>query len=249
LATVDPRPWSCERLPMKTLAFDGTDTTPIGYFTYLVQDDHWVWSTGLYALHGYEPSDVEASTELMLKHKHPEDTARAFDVLETVIKDGAPFSCYHRIIDTRERVKYVLSVGRGLSDTRGNIEQVTGFFVDLTEVRRSETQHEVEAALIEIAKTRSVIDQAKGIVMAGCGCDADAAFAILRKSSSHKNVKLNELARQLVEKASSPAPHHGARYRNVLDLLDVSEWHRPDLTDPESHPAVAVERLGFGARR
>ena len=116
----------------------------------------------------------------MLQHMHPDDTARTFDVLETVIKDAAPFSCYHRIIDAQKRVRFVLSVGRGLVGPHGKVEQVTGFFVDLTEVRRSETQHEVELALIEIAKTRSVIEQAKGIVMVGAGCDADEAFAILR---------------------------------------------------------------------
>jgi len=207
---------------MKSLAFDGTpNNTPVGYFTYLVDDDHWAWSAGLYALHGYEPHEVEATTGLMLQHKHPEDTARAFEVLENVIRDAAPFSCYHRIIDT--------AVGRGLLGDHGKVEQVTGFFVDLTEVRRSETQREVDVALIEISKTRSVIDQAKGIVMVGAGCDADEAFAILRKCSSHQNVKLNELSRRLVERASHPTPHpDDVGQRDLLSLLAD-----PDLSDLE----------------
>ncbi len=216
---------------MESLAFDGTpNNTPVGYFTYLVDDDHWAWSAGLYALHGYEPHEVEATTGLMLQHKHPEDTTRAFEVLENVIRDAAPFSCYHRIIDTRGRVRSVLSVGRGLLGDRGKVEQVTGFFVDLTEVRRSETQREVDVALIEISKTRSVIDQAKGIVMVGAGCDADEAFAILRRCSSHQNVKLNELSRRLVERASHPTPHQDdVGRRDVLTLLAD-----PELSDLEA---------------
>jgi hypothetical protein len=230
---------------MSSLAFDGTqNNTPVGYFTYIVQDDYWSWSPGLYALHGYEPSEVEPSTELMLRHKHPEDTARTLDVLETVIRDAAPFSCYHRIIDTHDRVRYVLSVGRGLLGAQGRVEQVTGFFVDLTEVRRSETQQEVDAALIEIAKTRSVIDQAKGIVMLGSGCDADGAFAILRKASSHQNIKLNELARRLVARASSTQAHQDEAYRRILDLVC-----QPELSESEPCPAGVKERLGRGARR
>ena len=76
---------------MNSLAFDGTrNDTPVGYFTYTVDTDHWAWSSGLYALHGYEPHEVEATTELMLRHKHPEDMARSFDVLEKVVKDAAP---------------------------------------------------------------------------------------------------------------------------------------------------------------
>jgi hypothetical protein len=126
---------------------------------------------------------------------------------------------------------FVLSVGRGLVGPHGKVEQVTGFFVDLTEVRRSETKHEVDLALIEIAKTRSVIDQAKGIVMVGAGCDADTAFAILRKYSSHQNVKLNEIARCLVDRVSDPPPHHDdLRLRDVLHFL--SDRELPDRQSP-----------------
>jgi PAS domain S-box-containing protein len=229
---------------MTPLAFDGTpNDTPVGYFTYTVDDDHWAWSTGLYALHGYAPDEVEATTELMLQHKHPEDTARTLDVLETVIRDAAPFSCYHRIIDAHGQVRYVLSVGRGLLGAHGKVEQVTGFFVDLTEVRRSETQHGVDAALVEIAKSRSVIDQAKGIVMVGTGCDADEAFAMLRRSSSYQNVKLNELSRRLVERVSWTRPqqenNNNARLRSVLRLLSDPE---PSHLDPLSQLFGTVDR-------
>jgi hypothetical protein len=205
---------------MSSLAFDGTDRTPVGYFTYIVGNDHWAWSDGLYALHGYKSNEVDATTELMLQHKHPDDTARAFEVLENVIRDGAPFSCYHRIIDAQERVRYVLSVGRGLLGERGNVEQVTGFFVDLTDVRQSETQLGVEEALIEIAKTRSVIDQAKGIVMARAGCDADEAFAMLRETSSHQNLKVNVLAQRIVDRITDAPQHQNAV--QVTDLLEPS---------------------------
>jgi hypothetical protein len=76
------------------LKFDGRpNDTPIGYFTYDVEDDHWSWSDGMYELHGYEPREVSASTELMLKHKHPDDALRAIEVLESVVTDGRPFSC------------------------------------------------------------------------------------------------------------------------------------------------------------
>jgi len=200
---------------MTSLAFDGTpNDTPVGYFTYIVDDDHWSWSAGLYALHGYEPHEVEATTTLMLKHKHPDDTARTFEVLETVIKDAAPFSCYHRIIDAQEQIRFVLSVGRGLVGPQGKVEQVTGFFVDLTQVRQSETRHEIELALVEVAETRSMIEQATGIVMAEARCDPDEAFAMLREYSSQQNVQLSEVSRRLVARVSDPPAcqtAHGSR--------------------------------------
>ena len=151
----------------------------------------------VYLLHGYAPHEVPATTELILRHKHPDDVARALDVLEEAVCSGAPFSCYHRILDVQDRVRSVLSVGRGLMGPDGRTEQLSGFFVDLTRVRHDETHEDAEAALLEIAQTRLVLEQAKGIVMVAAGCDADEALALLRDRSARERVKINVLARGL----------------------------------------------------
>jgi len=185
-------------------SFDGSRLgPPLGYFTYTVADDHWEWSEGLYALHGFAPYEVPATTGVMLSHKHPDDRARTYEVLETAARTGEPFSCYHRIIDRHERVRSVLSVGRGLKDRDGNVTEVTGFFADLTELRRDETQADVETALSRIAEHRAVIEQAKGVLMLAAGCDADEAFGILRRYSTIANIKLRDLAHLLVEGVGS----------------------------------------------
>lgn len=125
---------------MTELKFDGRpNDTPIGYFTYDVKDDHWSWSDGMYVLHGYEPHQVPATTALVLQHKHPDDAVRSMEVLEAAVAEGRPFSCYHRLFNVENDVRYVLSVGRGLYDANGKVEQVTGFFVDLTEVTQAGT--------------------------------------------------------------------------------------------------------------
>lgn len=209
---------------MSALAFDGTpNNTSVGYFTYMVDDDQWAWSGGLYALHGYQPYEVVATTELMLQHKHPDDVARTLDVLEEVIRTGNPFSCYHRVVDAQGRIRSVLSVGRGLIGPHGRVEHITGFFVDLSEVRREEVQHDVEAALLEIAQTRLVIEQAKGIVMLAAGCDADQAFAILRNTSTRTNVKLNQVARDLVQRVGSTLRTQDADSTDLGRLFDGVE--------------------------
>lgn len=202
---------------MGTPAFDGSEIgPPLGYYTYLIDDDHWSWSDGVYELHGYAPQAVPATTELMLKHKHPDDMARAFEVLENVVRDGQPFSCYHRIIDAKEQVRSVLSVGRGVRGDNGSVEQVVGFFVDLTEVRRAETQAATDLALARIAETRSVIDQAKGMLMLALGCDADEAFGVLRRQSQNANVKVNYLARRLVEAFGVELHPVGQAYKGTV---------------------------------
>lgn len=189
-----------------TVAFDGSQPDlAVGHFTFSVEEDSWTWGEGLYAMHGYAPREVPATTEVLLSHKHPDDRTRALEVLEQAVQDGAPFSCYHRIIDSRERVRSVLSVGHGIQDADGRVTVVEGFFVDLTEVRREETQAEVEQALRRIAAHRETIDLAKGMVMLAGGGDADTAFRVLRRCSQNANVKLYEVADRLVQAVSTGA--------------------------------------------
>jgi hypothetical protein len=187
---------------MAALAFDGSQPTrPVGYYTYSVPDGTWTWSDGVYLLHGFAPHEVPATTDVLLRHKHPDDRTRTFEVMETAIADGEPFSCYHRIIDRHERIRSVLSVGRGIKDAQGQVERLEGYFVDLTEVRRSETQAEVETALARIAEHREVIDLAKGMVMLAAGCDADTAFGVLRRASQQANIKVHAIAHRIVDAA------------------------------------------------
>jgi GAF domain-containing protein len=61
--------------------------------------------------------------------------------------------------------------------------------------------------------SRSVIDQAIGIIMAQERCAAAQAFAILRNASQNRNVKLREIARDIVTSVSG-APPEPAPFQN-----------------------------------
>lgn len=52
--------------------------------------------------------------------------------------------------------------------------------------------------------SRAVIDQAKGILMAARHITADQAFEVLKTQSQNENIKLHELAKQLVKQATTP---------------------------------------------
>jgi len=188
---------------METVAFDGSQPTgAVGHFVYRVAGDEWSWSTGLYTMHGYAPDEISVSTEVILEHKHPEDRSRALAVLETALEDGRPFSCYHRIIDRSQRVRSVLSVGHGVEGPGGEVVRVEGYFVDLTQVRRDQTEVEVQTALARIAEHREAIDEAKGMVMIATGGSSDTAFACLRRYSQAANMKLHDIAHRLVDAVS-----------------------------------------------
>lgn len=58
--------------------------------------------------------------------------------------------------------------------------------------------------LMEAVHTRDVIGQAKGILMEREGLTPDQAFDALREKSQRSNVKLRDVAQQLVESAQKP---------------------------------------------
>jgi hypothetical protein len=62
------------------------------------------------------------------------------------------------------------------------------------------------ADMLAVLQSRGAIEQAKGAIMGRLACDADTAWATLRRASHESNVKLRSLAVALVEHISgSPA--------------------------------------------
>jgi GAF domain-containing protein len=60
--------------------------------------------------------------------------------------------------------------------------------------------------LNEALSTRGVIEQAKGFLMATLALDAEGAFEVLRRMSQDGNIKLRDVAADLLRSAGSTAP-------------------------------------------
>jgi AmiR/NasT family two-component response regulator len=60
-----------------------------------------------------------------------------------------------------------------------------------------------------------VIEQAKGVLMAQAGCRPDEAFDILRRASQRTNVKVRDLAADIVERASGGGRSSGGHRRSA----------------------------------
>ena len=74
-------------------------------------------------------------------------------------------------------------------------------------VEARDLSEQLEQALV----SRAVIDQAIGIVMAESRCDADQAFATLTRASNNRNMKLRDLAAEIVARVGSGPPASPAR--------------------------------------
>ena len=79
------------------------------------------------------------------------------------------------------------------------------------------TRHINDAELLDqvdqALASRSVIDQAMGILIAQRRCTANAAFAELRRRSTQVNKKLRDVAADIVQNTSNEAPTPGRPFR------------------------------------
>ena len=150
----------------------------VGTFEYRYDTDTWTWSDTVAKMHGYEPGEVQPTTELVLSHKHPEDLARVKALLK---KSSAPFSSRHRIRTTTGQTRKIVVVGDAVTDPSGRTVATQGFYVDVTEAFHADLQQEVGDELQVIVAHREVIEQAKGMLMAIYELDAQSAFGIMTR--------------------------------------------------------------------
>ena len=180
-------------------ALAGGEPQRVGWFRFYFADERWEWSPQVERMHGYEPGQVQPTTDLVLSHKHPDDYGQVAATLDEIRRTSGAFSTRHRIIDTHGEIRHVVVVGDQLFDDGDNVVGTHGFYVDVTPSMREAQDQIVSEAVAEIAEARGGIEQAKGMLMIIYRISADSAFELLKWRSQETNVKLRVLAEQIVE--------------------------------------------------
>ncbi|MCV7191423.1 PAS and ANTAR domain-containing protein [Mycolicibacterium brumae] len=198
----------------------------VGSFRFLFEGERWEWSPQVERMHGYEPGEVELSTEVVLSHKHPDDVGKVAHTLEVMRRTRAAFSTRHRIVDTQGQVRHVVVIGDQLFDETGDVVGTQGFYVDVTPAVSDAHQQVVTEAVAEIAESRGAIEQAKGMLMLIYRIDSDAAFDLLRWRSQETNTKLRLLAEQVIADFAGVDYSENLPERVVFDRLLLSAHRR-----------------------
>ena len=179
----------------------------IGQYRLALSTGTWWWSPETYRLHGFEPGEVVPTTALILAHKHPDDRDRVRLVLDEARRTGEAFSSVHRIMDARGRERSLVVVGQGRRDRdTGVVVDLVGYFVDVSQAVHAHAQARSARDIAAAALARGTIEQAKGMVAMACGLDPDEAFEWMRQASNHRNVRLRDLARLVVDLGSRGGP-------------------------------------------
>lgn len=223
----------------------------LGSFHYEIVEDRWTWSDGMYRIHGMEPGEVVPTTALLLSHKHPEDVEEYRRNLDRVIISGESFTFRHRILDLEGDVRSVITVGEAERSETGEVVALTGYLLDMTETIREDASTLAREVFEQAQEHRANIDQAKGALMVAYGLTDEEAFAVLRWHSQHANLKLRDLAAEMMHRMSVPEMVPlPARAKLAAVLAAITEQGfviPPDLATPELAalpPERAAQSLG-----
>lgn len=78
--------------------------------------------------------------------------------------------------------------------------------------------------LEEALASHAVVDQARGVLMATHRIDAEAAWGLLVRVSSHENIKVRTLAEAVIALVTSPVPARSTPARTAAIRYLLPRW-------------------------
>ena len=173
-------------------------------------------------MHGYQPGEIEPTTEVLLAHKHPDDRDNVAEAITRSTEHGEPFSSRHRFIDTNGTEHTVMVVADRILDADARPVGTAGFYIDLSDAIADAERETVEQRLPEIVASRAVIEQAKGVLMCMYRINSAQAFKVLTWRSQETNITLRALAEPLIAElptVAKPSPEVVTQFDHLLLTL------------------------------
>ena len=96
------------------------------------------WSEECYRVLGFDPTEPLPSLATIFQRIHPDDRAAMREQLDRAIRDKADFQVDMRIVHPITGIRNIRSTGHAVVDTRGDLREMVGTVIDITEHKRAE---------------------------------------------------------------------------------------------------------------
>ena len=112
------------------------------------------WSEQLYRIWGFDPQDEIPSRDLWWQRIHPDDRDSARQELQDALRGKHDFAMEYRIVLPDGTLKHLRTIGHPSYTAAGDLVEVVGTTVDVTERKRAQFEHqrlrELEADLAHL---------------------------------------------------------------------------------------------------
>src|SRR5580700_5963242 len=133
--------------------------TQSGSWAWNVRTGARFWSQETFRIFGYGPEKVKPTWSDILDRVHPEDRPAIVQQakMETTLKEDSEFDW--RIVLPDGRIKHLHSIARPVMDASGEIIEIVGTLIDVTERKRAEALRDGESRILEMIARDAPLDE------------------------------------------------------------------------------------------
>jgi PAS domain S-box-containing protein len=118
------------------------------------------WSEEDFRIWGFDPQQGLPTQEMVRQRIHPEDRDRVLEYVERAVRARTDYAREFRIVLPDETVRHIEVLGHPVFSASGELVEVVGTHVDVTERKRAEEEHErlrqLEAELAHINRVTTM---------------------------------------------------------------------------------------------
>jgi len=107
--------------------------------------EHTYWSEEAFRVLGFDPAGRPPAFEKLQRRFHPDDRARTTEHFRRAIRDRVGFDVSYRIVHPGGEVREIHSIGHPVFGPTGDVVEVVGTVMDVTERRRAEEERQALA--------------------------------------------------------------------------------------------------------
>jgi len=172
-----------------------------------------IWSDETFRILGYTPGSVIPSSEAWLAAVHPDDRETARADKYRAQASGEDARTEYRVEWPNGEVRWVLSLARGIANSKNRPVGMTGILLDITDRKQA------EEALVRAKRQAEMANEGKSNFLAAASHDLRQPFQAMRLFHQVLEMQADESLRPVVDQLGR-AMDNGEELLNAL--LDIS---------------------------
>jgi PAS domain S-box-containing protein len=107
--------------------------------------EHTYWSEEAFRILGFDPAEGPPRFEELQQRFHPDDRARAMEHFRKAVRERTDWDVSYRIVHPGGEIREIQSIGHPVFGPSGDVVEVVGTVMDVTERRRAEEDRQTLA--------------------------------------------------------------------------------------------------------